>query len=169
MPWKETRVVDERMAFIVDWQRGEDSLSELCRRYGISRKTGYKMTGRYEAEGLRGLADRSRAPHHHPNAVGDEVEAAVVALRRRYRTWGPKKIRAKLEATQPGTTWPATSTIGEILDRHGLTVRRPERIKMAPPSVALSACLAPECNGPPARSDPAPRAGAPRCTPAGSD
>ena len=69
MPWQETGVMDERMAFIVDWQREEYGMAELCRRYGVSRKTGYQLRDRFMAEGMAGLADRSRAPHHHPNAV----------------------------------------------------------------------------------------------------
>jgi len=142
MAWKETRVMDERMGFIVDWQRGEETVSELCRRYGVSRKTGYKMIERYAAEGVTGLADRSRAPHRHPNEVTAEVEAAIVALRRRYRTWGPKKILPKLEGMHPAVRWPAESTIGEVLKRHGLSVARARRHKMAPATIPLSACAA---------------------------
>jgi len=143
MPWNETCAMNERMGFVVDWQRGEDSFSDLCRRYGVSRKTGYKLARRFEAEGMAGLSERSRAPHHHPNAVGADVEAAIVALRRRYRTWGPKKIQAKLEEMHPGGRAPAKSTIAEMLNRHGLTVHRPRRLKVAPATSPLSASLAP--------------------------
>src|ERR1700747_2755888 len=69
MPWTETRVVDEKMSFIVEWQRGEVCFAELCRRYGISRQSGHELKKRFEAEGLDGVKARSKAPHHHPNAV----------------------------------------------------------------------------------------------------
>ena len=140
MPWKETCAVDERMGFIVDWQRDEETVSELCRRYGISRKTGYKLMDRFAADGVVGLADRSRAPHCHPNATSAEAEAAILALRRRHRTWGPKKIRAKLRCGRAELRCPAESTIGAILSRHGLSVPRERRAKTPPSAHPLSAC-----------------------------
>ena len=124
MPWQETRVMDERMAFIVDWQREDYGMAELCRRYAVSRKTGYKLRARFLAAGMAGLADRSRAPHHHPNAVSSAVEEAVVAVRRAHPSWGPKKIRAWLRARDEETPWPVESTIARLLDRHGLVARR---------------------------------------------
>ena len=142
MPWKETCAVDERMGFIVDWQRDEETVSELCRRYGISRKTGYKLMDRFVADGVVGLADRSRAPHCHPNATSAEAEAAILALRRRHRTWGPKKIRAKLRAQHAALGCPVESTIGAILSRHGLSVPRERRAKTPPSANPLSACEA---------------------------
>jgi transposase-like protein len=66
MPWLETAPMDERIAFITDHRQGLYPVTELCARYGISRKTGYKWLDRFEVEGRRGLADRSRAPHHCP-------------------------------------------------------------------------------------------------------
>ena len=142
MPWRESVVMDERMAFIVDWQRAEYGMSELCRRYGVSRKTGYKLRDRFLAEGMAGLADRSRAPHHHPNAVPPVVEEAVLAVRRAHPSWGPKKIRAWLGARDADTVWPVESTIARILDRHGLVTRRRRRHRVAPSPVALSRCVA---------------------------
>ena len=124
MAWKETHVMDERMMLVSDWLAGECSKAEICRRYGVSRKTGYKIAGRYEFEGPSGLLDRSRAPHIHPNAIGAEVEAAILAVRERHPSWGPKKIKAWLELRRRETRWPATSTIGTLLQRHGLVVRR---------------------------------------------
>jgi transposase InsO family protein len=128
MPWRETRVMDERMAFVVDVQRGEASLAELCRRYGISRKSGYKWLARHAAEGLDGLKDRSRAPHHHPQALEPDVAAAALAVRAKHPTWGPKKIRAWLGQHRGDLGIPAQSTIGVLLERHGLVQpRRPHR------------------------------------------
>ena len=142
MPWEETCVMDGRMAFIVDWQRDEMTFAALCRFYGVSRKVGYKWVERFEAEGLDGLKDRSRAPHHHPNAVGEAAEAAIVALRAKHPSWGPKKIKAWLERHHWQATWPAQSVIATILDRHGLVKRRKRRRHVPPGATPLSPCLA---------------------------
>jgi transposase len=74
MPWKETCTMTERMKFVVLAQEDGVSMSELCRRFGISRKTGYKLLERYAAEGMNGLQDRSHAPLHHPYAVSEDAE-----------------------------------------------------------------------------------------------
>jgi len=127
MPWKARRAVDERKDFIREWQRQEESLAELCRRYGISRPTGYKLIERYEAEGESGLVDRSRAPHSRPQSMDAEVAERIAALRRQHPRWGPRKLQAYLVRQEPGTHWPATSSIGELLQREGLSVPRPKR------------------------------------------
>jgi transposase InsO family protein len=134
--------MDERMMLVSEWLAGESSMAELCRRYGVSRKTGYKFTGRYQAEGAAGLHDRRRAPHWHPNAVGEEAAAAIVAVRGKHPSWGPKKIKAWLEHRHAGIVWPAESTIGEILQRHGLVVRRRLRRHGAPSPWPLRAVTA---------------------------
>src|SRR5713226_4586852 len=94
MAWKETCVVDEKMAFIVECERGELPMTILCARFGISRDTGYRLLKRYQEEGADGLKDRSRAPHRHGLAMAEEVAAAIVSLRRERPYWGPKKLRA---------------------------------------------------------------------------
>jgi len=142
MPWEETCVMDERMAFIVDWQRGEKTFAALCRHYGVSRKAGYKWVERYQAEGVDGLKDRSRAPHDHPNAVGEAEEAAIVAVRVKHPSWGPKKIKAWLASHHPKRTWPAESTIATILDRHGLVKHRRRRRHVPACPTPLSPCTA---------------------------
>ncbi len=142
MPWQERRVMDERMAFIVDWQREEYTMAELCRRYGVSRRIGYQLRDRFMAQGMAGLADRSRAPHHHPNAVSAAVADAVLAVRRAHPSWGPKKIRAWLRAHHGETPWPVESTIARLIDRHGLVTRRRRRRRVPPSAVALSPCAA---------------------------
>jgi transposase InsO family protein len=116
--------MDERMKFVADWLSEEVSFAELCRQHGVSRKTGYKFIGRYKVEGPAGLKDRSRAPHHHPNEVDAEREAAILALRAEHPTWGAKKLRRTLGERHSEIEWPALSTIAEILDRHGLVRRR---------------------------------------------
>ena len=101
LPWKETSVESERLQFIERHSAGEETVSELCRKFGISRKTGYKLIGRYEIHGEGGLLDQSRAPHHHPNATPAEVAERIVEAKRGHPTWGPKKIVAWLRSVEP--------------------------------------------------------------------
>ena len=132
MPWRETCPMEERKRFIEEFFERERSMSELCRRYGISRKTGYKMVARFSEFGVAGLSDLSRAPHRRPWAISPEVEQRIVALRAEHRHWGPRKLRWKLEQLEPGRVWPAASSIGELLKRRGLVKARRHR----PPALA---------------------------------
>ena len=132
MPWEESCAMDERMRFIVDCRSDDWTMTELCERYEVSRKTGYKWLGRYELEGPAGLAERSRAPTSHGRATPEHLAEAIVGLRRERPTWGPRKIIAKLKARQPGADWPAASTAGDILKRAGLVCARRLR-RRAPP------------------------------------
>jgi transposase InsO family protein len=142
MPWHETHVMDERMSFIVDWQRDEWSFAALCRRYGVSRRTGYKWTGRFEGFGIDGLKDRSSAAHRHPNQVEACVAEAVIGVRAAHPSWGPKKIKAWLSMRRPQTMWPAQSTIAELLDRRGLVRHRRQRRHVPAHDGPLSPALA---------------------------
>lgn len=92
MPWRESSLMDQRFQFIADYTRGIFSMRELCTRYDVSRKTGYKWISRYEAQGPAGLADRSRRPHHSPGATEPEVVDALVKARQRHPHWGAKKL-----------------------------------------------------------------------------
>ena len=128
--------MDERRRFVkAALSRGERSMAEVCRDFGVSRKTGYKMLSRFLEEGDAGLADKSRAPRSHPNQTSPDVEASVLRVRKQYPTWGSKKILAVLEASQPDVEWPARSTIDAVLKRAGVvrprgrTRRRVERSK----------------------------------------
>jgi putative transposase len=132
MPWKETRVMDERARFVLAVEAGEEPVAAVCRRFGISRDKGYKWLRRWQADGAAGLADRSRAPRSHPQAVAEELLEACLALRRQHPTWGPAKVKAALERRSPGRPWPAASTIGALFDREGLTVRRKLRRRTPP-------------------------------------
>jgi transposase InsO family protein len=143
MPWKETCAMKERSRFVVEYGSGRFTMAELCRVFGISRETGYKWVERYDVEGPPGLQDRSRAPRHHPSAVPAEVEAVIRETRVAYPTWGPKKVRAWLQAHRPGRRWPVASTIGEILKRHGLTAARKKRRRTPPYTEPFAACAGP--------------------------
>ncbi len=131
MPWKETHVLDERVKFVAACEAGEESMAELCREAGISRKTGYKIWKRYQELGLDGLKDQSRAPRRQAQETSLEVVDRIIEMRRRWPTRGPRKLRAWLLRHEPGP-WPAASTIGDILKRHGLIKPRRRRRKATP-------------------------------------
>ena len=127
MPWRKTDVMEERMKFVCEYLKGEEKMAALCRAYGISRRTGYKWLERYRRDGIIGLHDRSSAPHGHPQAVPEELVAAILSVRHRHTSWGPRKVRAWLMDRHPEVSWPAASTIGALFDRAGLTVPRRRR------------------------------------------
>ena len=111
---------------------GKVTFTELCRQYGISRKTGYKRVERYKFWGWEGLGDRSRAPHSHPNSTPQPVIERLIRAKGEHPTWGPKKLVAWLGSAEPRINWPASSTAGQILDRAGLVRRRKRRRHTAP-------------------------------------
>ena len=77
MPWKESPVMEERLRFVAQLLEGE-SMTALCRQFGISRNTGYKLFDRYKEHGLRALTDRSRRPVHYANQLPQQLEAPPV-------------------------------------------------------------------------------------------
>lgn len=97
MPWTETEPMKERMRFVAEAEHGLYSMSELCARYGISRRTGYKWLARYEADGPTGMQERSRAPHHCPHRIDAGMATAIVEVRRQHPSWGPRKLLAWLQ------------------------------------------------------------------------
>lgn len=137
MPWKESGVVHERMVFVSRLESGE-RMSDLCREFGISRKTGYKIHARYKEQSVVGLHDRKRTPERIPHRTAKEVVERVVQLRREHPTWGPTKLRAWLLENQEGPRWPAASTIGELLKKQGLVVPRRRRRHVEQSAWALS-------------------------------
>lgn len=143
MPWQETCLMEERLKFLFEYERGSLTMAALCRVYGVSRKTGYKWVERYRLEGLSGLRDRSRAPHGHPAAVADELAAAILSVRHQHKSWGPRKVRAWLVGRYPEVPWPAASTIGVLFNREGLTVPRRVRRRVPPQTAPLAHCTAP--------------------------
>ena len=123
MPWKECNAMDERLKFVARLLDGE-KMAVMCREFGISRKTGYKIFNRYKDFGIRGLEDRARSPYRHPNKTPFQVEKAILKIKKEHRSWGAPKIRDKLIKEFPVIKPPAASTIHAILDRHGLVKRR---------------------------------------------
>jgi transposase InsO family protein len=123
MPWKESSVMDERLLFVARLLEGEQ-MSQVCREFGISRKTGYKIFDRYKEHGHEALTDRSRRPVRYANQLPHQVETAIVNLKRDKPHWGARKIREILVRRLSGDfRIPAKSTIHAVLDRHGLVKR----------------------------------------------
>ena len=127
MPWSEISPMDQKTQFIADYQRGLFSLAELCRRFGISRKTGYKWIERYETLGVSGLTDRSRRPDSCPHETEPKIVEAILCARRRHPTWGAKKLIVLLKRKKPTWSWPARSTVCDILNRHDLIPKKRRR------------------------------------------
>src|SRR5438105_2584293 len=126
MPWQECNLMDERLKFIAGLLDGE-KMAVLCRRFGISRKTGYKILDRYNSCGLEGLTDRSRRPYRHANQLPVRIETLIVRSKQERPHWGAPKIRERLARLYPDIHTPAISTVHAVLDRHGLVKRRGRR------------------------------------------
>jgi transposase InsO family protein len=123
MPWKECSVMDERLRFVGRLLDGE-AMTDVCREFGISRKTGYKIFGRYKEHGLEALSDRSRRPVRYANQLPQQIEGLIVRLKSDKPHWGARKIRELLVRRLDGDVRvPAKSTIHAVLDRHGLVKR----------------------------------------------
>jgi transposase InsO family protein len=121
MPWKDWNTMSQREEFVQLAQAQEVNISSLCRRFGISRKSGYKWMERFAAGGVEGLKDRSRRPHHSVSRSSDDIEGRVISARQKHPAWGGRKLRRLLldEGSEPSGV-PTPSTIGRILLRHGL-------------------------------------------------
>ena len=138
MPWKASSVMEEKLRFICEYDLREQTMQELCQRYGIARETGYVWLRRYRAYGVAGLREHSRAAHRHHNQTPEEIEQLVLELRQAHMHWGPRKLKRILERDEPGRNWPAASTIGALLKREGLVVARKKRLRTAPYSAPLA-------------------------------
>src|SRR5207237_7574853 len=122
-PWKERSAMDERLEFVARGLAGEP-MAELCREFGISRKTGYKIFDRYQECGIQGLTDRSRRPFRYANQLPFQVENFILNVKHEHPSWGARKIRERLLRRFADIPLPAKSTIHAVLDRHGLVERR---------------------------------------------
>jgi transposase len=144
MPWKEVSVMEERLRFVARLLDGE-GMSEVCREFGISRKTGYKIYDRYRQEGAYALCDRSRRPVRYANQLPAQIERLIVESKREKPHWGARKIREVLVRKLAGDVRiPARSTVHAVLDRHGLVARaRKRRRANKAVGTALSQAMAP--------------------------
>jgi transposase len=128
--------MDERLQFVARRLAGE-AMAELCREFGISRKTGYKIFDRYQECGLHGLTDRSRRPYRYAHQLPFQVENFILNVKREHPSWGARKIRERLLRRFSRIPVPAKSTIHAVLDRYGLVERR-GRVRRRAQGTALS-------------------------------
>src|ERR1700683_3748242 len=123
MPWRQCSNMDEKLKFIARLLDG-DKMARLCREFGISRKTGYKIWMRYRDTGLEALSDQSRRPYRQANRLPFQIEKLIVQLKEEKPHWGAPKIRERLLTKYPDINAPAKSTVHAVLDRHGFVTRR---------------------------------------------
>lgn len=123
MPWNERSHLDERMSFITRSQSGE-KVTDLCKEFGISRKTAYKFIERYLKHGPSGLHDVSRRPHHCPNQTPEAIKSLILNTKQDRPTWGASKIREWLLRKNPDLKIPSRFTVHEILNRYDLVNHR---------------------------------------------
>jgi transposase InsO family protein len=122
--------MDEKVMFIADCLRDEEPMTVLCERYGISRETGYVWRRRYQAAGVAGLEELSRAPHRHGASTPADLVVRIIEARKRRPYWGPKKLLAVLAREDASAAWPSASTVAEILRREGLSEPRRRRRRL---------------------------------------
>jgi transposase InsO family protein len=135
VPWNTRTPVDLRIE-IMNRLLAKERISDLCREYGISRKTGDKFKQRFKRLGIAGLQERSSAPHVIPHKTPHEMETLILEARKSHPTWGPRKLKVVLEKEHL-RTMPSASTIGDILLRHNLVQPRKKRPRHTPHPTAL--------------------------------
>ncbi len=127
MSWKETNVFEQRNNFITGYYCYGYSMTELCKAFGVSRRTGYKFIRRYEEEGIEGLYDKSSAPRIHPNSTEPQIVRLLLNAKISHPHWGPRKLVRWLSEKHYGIRFPAVSTAGDILKRHGMVKSKKRR------------------------------------------
>ena len=138
MSWKTVSQVGRRLQFVKLALKAQQSMSQLCRSFGFSRKSGYKWRARFLREGVGGLQDRTSRPHRSPQQTSQKWLARIRRLRRRHRSWGSRKLRARLLKEYPGQRPPSWRTIGKWLKKMNLS-RRVRRRSRRGPQVKLGA------------------------------
>lgn len=129
MTWKVQSMEEQKQQFILLWKTNKFSMSALCREFGITRPTGYKIIERYEKEGWEALSEKSRRHKSHPNATPPEMVEAILDIRKRYPRWGARKVVAILGKEWEIDSIPCPSTVNAIMKKHGMTVHRGRPIK----------------------------------------
>jgi transposase InsO family protein len=140
MPWTEVTLMNQRKQFIEEYKAKIFPVTQLCKKYEISRKTAHKWIKRYHKCGEEGLINLSKAPHHPRKRIHEELVNEVLKVKDRYPTWGPRKIYAKLKESNGDLILPSKSSIGNILQHYGLVCKR-GRSKKVPPTDPLGSCL----------------------------
>jgi transposase-like protein len=136
--------MEERLRFVRDAVSDRFTMSELCARYGVSRRIGYRWLARYDDEGRRGLANRSRAPHHCPHKIAPKIAELLVTARQAHPYRGARKLLKVLATKHPRLRdWPAPSTAADLLARRGLVRHRRRRRSPVHPGVVRPDTAAP--------------------------
>ncbi len=126
MPWTESTKMDEKLRFVSRFLDGE-TISALCREFGISRVTGHKIIDRYKESGMQAFTDRSRKPFRQANRLPFQIEKLIVQVKKEFPTWGAPKIRERIHTHYPDIALPAKSTVHAVLDRNGLVTKKRRR------------------------------------------
>jgi transposase InsO family protein len=134
--------MDERCQFVLEAKTEIGPFTELCARYGISPKTGYKWLKRFSTGGVANLADQSRTSKNHPNQISEEIEESILEIRRAHASWGPKKLQVLLHQADGEISWPSLSTMSRIIKAHGLTIDRKRRRHATPSTQPFADCNA---------------------------
>ena len=130
--------MDQRWKFIAEVLDNKASMSAVCRVFGISRQTGHKWLRRYKEE--RSVEEKSRRPRSHPDTTPRALVKRILSMKRQFPRWGPMKLRKRLRDQWPETRWPAVSTIGAILKRHGMVRPRRKRLRVVARTRPFSHC-----------------------------
>lgn len=142
MTWIETDTMKEKTKFVFANEERDCSFTELCYSFNVCRKTGHKWVNRYKEEGLDGLRERSRAPHSSHNKTAEAIQHMILQAKMDRPHWGPNKIIHWLSQEHPTIQWPAVSTAGEILKRHGMVKPRKKRQRVLPYTQPFGLCKA---------------------------
>jgi len=131
MPWKDTTTMDQKVEFICEWRTGKYTITELCKNFGISRPTAYRVIDRFEKQGYEGLREQSRTPRKHPNETSQEVIEKILKFKGKHKRWGAKKIRILLFNDFTEADIPSVVTVHNILKKNGLVCpqKRLRRVK----------------------------------------
>lgn len=143
MSWRDICPMDEKVSFIAAVKEKRHSISVLCRKFSISRKTGYKWLKRYAEEGAKGLYAQTKARKTQSHQTTEKQQRLILKAKTRFKDWGPKKIKAWLEVEYSQQEWPAASTIGDILKKHGMVEPRSFRRRVPPQSEPFGDCEKP--------------------------
>ena len=142
MPWKEKTTMEQKIEFICEWRTGKYTLTELCRNFGISRPTAYKLIDRFEKQGFEGLKEQSRTPRNHPNATAENIVKKILELKTKHIRWGAKKIRILMFNDFTEEDIPSVVTIHNILKKNGMVCpqKRMRRVKPVYPIFDPKSC-----------------------------
>src|SRR6187455_2043823 len=144
MPWTESDAMDQRLQFVTDALSDRFTMTELCERYGVSRRIGYKWLARFNEDGKRGLVNRSRRPHTCPTQIRPVLAELLCEFRRLHPDWGARKLLKVLRRRHPEIEdWPAASTTADLLARRGLVRKRRRRHPHQHPGVVPIATARP--------------------------